>query len=75
VGKATNQELYGTTTGGENWELKQKSTKPLQLKAAGPNANWKVSAASGATAYLIEHSVNGQEQTVARFLIHIGDCK
>jgi photosystem II stability/assembly factor-like uncharacterized protein len=75
VGKTTNQELYGTMTGGENWEIKQKSTKPLHLTAASPDASWKVSAASGATTYLIEHIVNGQKQTVAHFLIHIGDCK
>jgi hypothetical protein len=75
VGKVTNQELYGTMTGGENWELKQKSTKPLHLAAAHPSASWKVSAPPGSTTYLIEHIVNGQRQTVARFLINIGDCK
>ncbi len=76
VGKATNQELYGTTSGGENWELKQKSTKPLPLAAATrPNASWKITAASGSPTYLIERIVNGQKETVARFLIHIGDCK
>ena len=75
VGKSTNQELYVTMTGGENWEIKQKSIKPLHLAAARLNANWKVTAAPGSTTYLIEHIVNGQKQTVARFLIHIGDCK
>jgi photosystem II stability/assembly factor-like uncharacterized protein len=75
VGTATNQELYVTMTGGENWEIRQKSTKPLHLAAAPPNTNWKATAAPGSSTYLIEHSVNGQKQTVARFLIHIGDCK
>lgn len=75
VGKATNQELYGTTSGGENWEVKQKSTKALRLAAARANSSWKISAPPASTAYLIEHVVNGQKQTVARFLIHIGDCK
>jgi photosystem II stability/assembly factor-like uncharacterized protein len=75
VGTATNQELYGTMTGGENWSIKQKSAKPLNLAAAHPNASWKVSAPPGSTTYLIDHIVNGQKQTVARFLIHIGDCK
>jgi len=28
VGKAVNQELFATMTGGENWELREKSTKP-----------------------------------------------
>jgi photosystem II stability/assembly factor-like uncharacterized protein len=75
VGKVTQQELYGTMTGGENWEIRQKSSKPLQIAAAHPNATWKISAPPGSTTYLIEHIVNGQKQTVARFLIHIGDCK
>jgi photosystem II stability/assembly factor-like uncharacterized protein len=75
VGKTTNQELYATMTGGENWEIKQKSTKPLHLAASRPSATWKVTAAQGSSTYLIEHIVNGQKQTVARFLIHIGDCK
>ena len=75
VGKATNQELYGTMNGGEGWEVKQKSTKALHLAGARANANWKISAPSGSTSYLLEHLANGQKQTVARFLIHIGDCK
>jgi hypothetical protein len=75
VGKVTQQELYGTMTGGENWEIRQKSSKPLQIAAAHLNASWKISAPPGSATYLIEHIVNGQKQTVARFLIHIGDCK
>jgi len=75
VGKATNQELYGSMTGGENWEIKEKSTKLLHLSAAHANPNWKVSAPTGSTTYLIENIVSGQRKTLARFLIHIGDCK
>lgn len=73
VGKRINQELYGTMTGGENWEIKQKSSKPLKLAARAESA-WKVSAPRGSTTYLIERTANGQKQTI-RFLIHIGDCK
>jgi len=75
VGKATNQELHQTMTGGEKWELKQKSTKALHLPSARPDASWKVTAPAGSTTYLIERVLNGQKQMVARFLIHIGDCK
>jgi hypothetical protein len=74
VGKTTNQELYGTMTGGDNWNLKQTSTKPLQLKTQKPS-EWAVSAARGSTTYLIEHIVNGKKEASVRFLIHIGDCK
>jgi hypothetical protein len=75
VGKATNQELYGSMTGGSSWDIRQKSSKELHLPAARANTGWKISAPPGSTTYLIERIVNGQKQLVARFLIHIGDCK
>lgn len=75
VGKAVNQELYATMTGGESWEVKQKSTKPLHLKAARANASWSVSAPPGSANFLIERASGGKKEAVARFLIHIGDCK
>jgi hypothetical protein len=73
VGKATNQELYSTMSGGENWEVKQKSTKALHLKTAG--TGWTVSTPPGSKAYVIEREAGGKKEAVARFLIHIGDCK
>jgi photosystem II stability/assembly factor-like uncharacterized protein len=75
VGKTTNQESYGSMTGGENWEVKQKSAKPLHLKTPRPNASWTATAAAGSATYLIEHELNGRKEVAARFLIHIGDCK
>ncbi len=75
VGKAVNQELYASMTSGENWELREKSTKPLHLSAPSPNTNWKISAPAGSPTYLIERITNGKKETVARFRIHIGDCK
>ncbi len=75
VGKAIDQELYTTSNGGENWELKQKSTKPLHLKSARANGSWIISATSGSATYLIERNINGRKEPISRFLIHIGDCK
>jgi hypothetical protein len=75
VGKTVSQELYGTMTGGENWDIKQTSTKALQLKPHPKETAWSVSAPSGSKTYLIEHNINGKKEAVARFLIHIGDCK
>jgi photosystem II stability/assembly factor-like uncharacterized protein len=74
LGKTTNQELHATKNGGETWELRQKSAKPLRLKPH-PNPAWVVSTATGSATYLIERNVNGKKETAARFLIHIGDCK
>ena len=75
VGKATAQELYGTQTGGDSWEIKQTSTKALHLKPHTKDAAWTVTAPAGSKTYLIEHNVNGAKLAFARFLIHIGDCK
>ena len=74
VGKATYQELYSTMTGGESWEIKQKSTKVLASVRAFTE-RWSVTAPMGSATYLIERIVNGKKESVARFLIHIGDCK
>jgi hypothetical protein len=74
IGNAVHQELYATKTGGDNWDLRQTSTKALHLKPAS-DAAWIVTAPPGSKTYLIEHVVSGKKQTFARFLIHIGDCK
>ena len=74
VGKATSQALYVTMTGGENWDIRQTSTTALHLKPAR-ESGWSVSAPAGSKTYLIERSVNGKKEAIARFLIHIGDCK
>ena len=74
VGKAVHQELYATTTGGENWELRQTSSKALRLKPMN-NTSWIVTAPAGSKTYLIEHVIGGKKAPFAHFLIHIGDCK
>ena len=74
VGKATNQELYSTMTGGENWEIKQKATKafhPLHNAAE----RWSVTAPMGSKTYLLERITGEKKEPFSRFLIHIGDCK
>lgn len=74
VGKDVKQELYATMTGGENWEIKQ--TSPKALKLAGTHASaWTAAAPAGSKTYLIERGAGARKETLARFLIHIGDCK
>jgi photosystem II stability/assembly factor-like uncharacterized protein len=74
VGKDVKQELYATMTGGENWEIKQTSPKALKLAGAHASA-WTVTAPAGSKTYLIERGAGARKETLARFLIHIGDCK
>lgn len=73
VGKETNRQIYQTMTGGESWEVQQSGAPPLKTPLATPD--WTATAPPGSPTYLIEHLVDGRKQTVARFLIHIGDCK
>jgi hypothetical protein len=75
VGKSVKQELYASMTGGESWEIKQTSTKLLDLKTTRSSSVWSVTAAPGSKTYLIERTINGHKEKLATFLIHIGDCK
>lgn len=75
VGKTIDQELYATNTGGEGWELREKSTSALHLKTPRPAPTWVATAASGSPHYVIERNATGRKEPFARFLIHIGDCK
>ena len=76
-GRATRQELYGTMTGGESWEVKQVSNTPLRLKNARPaNASgWRVRADSANGTYRLEKG-GGQNWTpVASFKIRVAECR
>lgn len=75
VGNQIKQELYSTMNGGESWEIKQSSANRLNLAAAPANSGWSITTPPGSKAYLIEHIADGRKDTLARFLVHIGDCK
>ena len=76
-GKTTRQELYGTMTGGESWELKQTSNTPLRLKnARSPaQATWRVRADAASDTYRLERGGGRTWETVTSFAIHVADCK
>jgi hypothetical protein len=75
-GKTVRQELYASMTGGESWELKEVSNKPLRLKGARPQnqAGWRVRADAPHRAYALERGGGRNWETVATFPIHIADC-
>jgi len=55
-GKTVRQELYSSMTGGESWELKEVSNKPLRLKSARAQgaAGWRVRADAAHRSYALE---------------------
>lgn len=75
-GKTVRQELYASMTGGESWELKEVSDKPLRLKSARPpnQSGWRVRADAPHGAYLLERGAGRNWEMVASFPIHIADC-
>jgi photosystem II stability/assembly factor-like uncharacterized protein len=76
-GRVTRQELYGSMTGGESWELKQVSNTPLRLKSARNPAQsgWRVRADAASDTYRLERGGGRTWETVTSFAIHVADCK
>jgi len=75
-GKIVRQELYSSMTGGESWELKQVSNRPLRLKGVRPQnqAGWRVRADAGRGSYFVERGAGRNWEMVASFPIHVADC-
>ena len=76
-GNAVRQELYASMTGGESWELKEVSNKPLQLKGSrASNQSWMARARRCVRhgAYLLERGAGRSWEMVASFPIHVTDC-
>ncbi len=76
-GKTVRQELYGSSTGGESWELKELSNQPLRLKGARPpnSSGLRVRADAAKEAFLLERGSGRNWETVASFPIKIADCR
>jgi len=74
--KAVHQELYGTETGGESWELKETANKPFHLKGARVpgQAGYRVRADAAGGAFLLERGGGKNWEKVASFPIHVADC-
>jgi photosystem II stability/assembly factor-like uncharacterized protein len=76
-GKATRQELYGTMTGGDNWEIKQTSNVPLRIKDARPanSSGLRLRANSAAGTYHLEKGGGRNWVGLATFKIRLADCR
>ena len=76
-GKATRQELHGTMTGGESWEIKQTSNVPLRLKNARPpnSSGLRLRADSRTDTYRLEKGGGRNWNPVAAFKIRLPDCR
>jgi photosystem II stability/assembly factor-like uncharacterized protein len=69
-------ELYESMTGGENWSLKEASSKPVQLKNARPpsGSDWRVRADAASKSYRLERRQGTGWAMLASFPIRAGTC-
>jgi photosystem II stability/assembly factor-like uncharacterized protein len=69
-------ELYESMTGGDNWSLREASSKPVQLKRAKPviNTDWRLRADSGSKSYRLERKQGTSWTALATFPIRVGEC-
>jgi hypothetical protein len=69
-------ELYETNDGGETWNIKETSVKPIQLKvAAAPSPEWRVRADGPTKSFHLEHRQGQRWSSVAAFAVNLGGCK
>ena len=71
-------ELWETMTGGESWMVREVSDRPIrsgQAKIRPPNPDWRLRADAATKSYRIEKRAGERWQTLAAFLIGIGECK
>jgi photosystem II stability/assembly factor-like uncharacterized protein len=70
----TRHELYSTNTGGENWDVKESTTKAVKLKGGRDESSLRLRVDPTSKAYRIERRGTSWE-TVATFAINVTDCK
>lgn len=74
-GEAGRYEFYESKTGGESWMLRHISRQPAARKGVKePDPDWRLRADGQTQSYRLERRA-GTWQTVASFLIHVGECR
>ena len=70
-------ELYESNDGGETWNIKETSVKPMRLKLPreAPAAEWRVRADGPTKSYHLEHRQGQKWSSVASFAVNLGVCK
>ena len=70
-------ELYESPDGGQNWSIKETSTKPLHLKRPPPlpATDWRIRADGPSQSFHIEHQQTGRWTSTGAFGVKLGVCK
>jgi hypothetical protein len=72
---AVRHEIYQSSTGGESWEVRESTTKPVTLKGLKEQSTWRVRADGVSKSYHLERRASANWELVASFAIHVADCK
>ena len=76
--RGARHELYESVNGGESWMLREASDRPIRGKpepARPPDSGWRLRADGETKSYRTEKLRGDQWETIASFLIRIGECK
>jgi hypothetical protein len=71
-------ELYQSNTGGESWEVRESTTKPVTLKGVKEQSTWRLRADGPSKTYHLERRSSGNSanwELAASLAIHVADCK
>jgi photosystem II stability/assembly factor-like uncharacterized protein len=70
-------ELYESNDGGETWNIRQTSVKPLALKlpATAQAPEWRARADAATKSFHLEHRQGQRWVPVAAFAVNLGACK
>lgn len=75
---AVRHEVYQSNTGGESWEVKESTTKPVTLKGVKEQSTWRLRADGPSKTYRLERRSSGNSanwELAASLAIHVADCK
>ena len=69
-------ELYESLNGGQSWNIKQASRRPISLKDAPSSAPlWRVQADGPSQSYRIEHQQGGRWTVASEFAVSLEPCR
>ncbi len=70
-------ELYESNDGGDTWNIKETSVKPIRLKpaATAPLSEWRVRADAASKSFHLEHHQGQKWTSVAAFAVSLAACK
>jgi|SRR5580698_774014 photosystem II stability/assembly factor-like uncharacterized protein len=66
-------DVYETNTGGENWEMKESSSRPVVFKGRTEDTTLRLR--PDGKLYHVERRGGSSWSPVASFIIHVADCK